>query len=279
MSSSAVAHPKKNRRDHILPQGFLRGFIDPARIESERPLWYFDVQKNAWSERSTSEVAHGKGFCDYKGNVSDVEHPDITFSELERKYPLVRERIISNFPKWTEHQDFLMRFMQMMRVRSYLFFEQKHKEGKGIEAWQVDSVDYEKNQIKLKSMTPNPLTLAQIKNRTITQMREEIQKGADWMPGFHWVLRYCESPADPFITTEQPLILHSRPSASVQEAFNHPDAMLLFPLCWQACLVASRNRLDIETAKLSSAEMREFRAIYRQMATLFIISPRKLESF
>jgi len=35
---------KKGRRDHYLPQGYLRGFIDPARRDEAQPLWLLDVR-------------------------------------------------------------------------------------------------------------------------------------------------------------------------------------------------------------------------------------------
>ena len=37
----------QNRRDHYIPQGYLRGFIDPERINQPQPLWYFDKPNGA----------------------------------------------------------------------------------------------------------------------------------------------------------------------------------------------------------------------------------------
>ena len=51
--------PKKKRRDHYVPQGYLRGFIHPSRLEHDQPLWHFDVAQDVWSERSTPKlIAH-----------------------------------------------------------------------------------------------------------------------------------------------------------------------------------------------------------------------------
>jgi hypothetical protein len=41
----------KNRRDHYLPQSYLRGFVDPARLHHQQPLWYLDVRNDSRSER------------------------------------------------------------------------------------------------------------------------------------------------------------------------------------------------------------------------------------
>src|ERR1035441_3890599 len=93
----------RKRRDHYLPQGYLRGFIDPARTQEDRPLWHFDIRTKQWDERSPSEVGHGQGFYDYAGEKVSMEPADITFASLERNYPIVRERLIANtFATWTE---------------------------------------------------------------------------------------------------------------------------------------------------------------------------------
>ena len=33
-----TSRQQRNRRDHYVPQGYLRGFIDPARMEHSQPL-------------------------------------------------------------------------------------------------------------------------------------------------------------------------------------------------------------------------------------------------
>ena len=38
----------KGRRDHYLPQGYLRGFIDPARQNKPQPLWKLDIASKRW---------------------------------------------------------------------------------------------------------------------------------------------------------------------------------------------------------------------------------------
>jgi hypothetical protein len=67
-------------------------------------------------------------------------------------------------------------------------------------------------------MTPQPVGPAFIKNRAITQMREEIQKGATWLKDFCWALRLCESATDPFVISELPFVIEGN-SADLQEVF------------------------------------------------------------
>ena len=34
----------RGRKDHYVPQDYLRGFIDPAREDLDKPLWIFDLK-------------------------------------------------------------------------------------------------------------------------------------------------------------------------------------------------------------------------------------------
>jgi hypothetical protein len=115
------------------------------------------------------------------GKQGEPEWPQ-AFAELERKYPQIRRELISkNFKNWKDHRDFLLRHIQMMRARSLLFFDQKNTEGKNLRAWVVEEVNPDRKSVKVRSMTPEPLPPQFIQNWTITQMREEIQKGAAWL--------------------------------------------------------------------------------------------------
>lgn len=220
---------KRKRRDHYLPQGYLRGFIDPSRVNHKQPIWHFDVPQNIWSERSTREVAYRTGFYDYANTDAALQAADSAFSELERRYPRIRAQLISNnFEKWTDHRDFLLRYIQMMRARSLLFFDQKHAEGKNLRAFIVQEVSPDGRSVKVSSMTPSPLPDNFIKNRAITEMCAEIQKGAAWLNDFNWALRYCDSPADPFVIAELPVVA-SGSCATLEEAMQHQET-LLFPI-------------------------------------------------
>jgi hypothetical protein len=273
---------KTKRRDHYLPQGYLRGFIDPARKQCQRPLWHFDIPHNTWSERSTVEVGWRKGFYDYAGTEIGLGTADSTFSELERNYPPIRKELVSNnFAKWTKHREFLLRYMQMMRARSILFFDQKEAEGKTLQACVVEQVSPDRTSSKVRSLTPSPLPPTVIRNMAITQMREEIAKGPAWLKEFNWTLRYCDSPNDPFVATEIPFVLQ-RPDlqgacASLEEAIQHHETLLFFPLCWQACLIGSRQIFHVETDRFAPENMREVRRRYRENAKLFLVSPQKLD--
>lgn len=271
-----TASPKKNRRDHYLPQSYLRGFIDPQRVNHQQPLWYFDVPNRTWSERSPREIGYRKGFYDYATTEVGLETADDAFAELERIYPVIRRELISNkFKTWKDHLDFLLRYIQMMRARSLLFFDQKHAEGKNLRALVIDEISPDRRSIKVRSMVPQMLPTDFIRNWTITEMRTEIQKGAAWLNDFNWALGYCESPSDPFVISEIPLMAQGR-SLTSEQAMKDPETLLFFPLCWQACLVASRMFFHDETSIFVEYDMRMARKMYREKADLFILSPRQV---
>ena len=267
----------KGRKDHYLPQGYLRGFIAPDRLNKRtfpKPLFSFDINKRRWQECSTSEIGFVKGFYDYAGNVTDAESADDTFAELERNFSLVRGALIeAGFSNWQEHREFLLRYMQMIRVRSPLYFQQKHAEGQNLEVLQITEISEDRRSIKY---IPSRLTPQQIKNKTIADMRAELQKGADWLNGFDWALRFCDSPDDPCISSDAPFIVEGK-VPNLGQAIDHPDTLLIFPLCWQACLYGSRLHFDVKTDKFSSHDLNLIRRKYRANARRYLISPRKLE--
>jgi hypothetical protein len=165
--------------------------------------------------------------------------------------------------------------MQMMRARSILFFEQKRVEGKNLRAFVIDKVNPDGMSATVSSLTPSELPDEFIKNWTITEMRTEIQKGAAWLGGYDWALRQCISVEDPFVSSESPLIISGSASDAEQNA-KHPDSLVFFPLCWQACLVGSRRAFDVKTDVFLGEDMRKFHRMYRQTAKLFLVSPRRL---
>ena len=269
---------KRNRKDHYIPQSFLRGFIDPSRQHLERPLWYLDVPNNVWSERSPAEVGYRYGFYDYATTEVDLETADQTFAELERRFPRIcRSLIEGNFKNWKEHLDFILRYVQMMRSRSLLFFDHMQAEWSKARALVVQEVLPDGKSLRVKSLTPDHLPAAFIRNRTIIEMRRETKKGAGWLETFNWCLRYCASPAMPFVISEIPFICHGR-SSDLAEALQDSETLLFFPLCWQACLIGSRQVFDKETDRFQDEDMRRVQEIYRESANLFLLSPTKLKA-
>ena len=155
-----------------------------------RPLWHFDVPKGVWSERSPREVAYRVGFYDFATAGVGLESADSTFAELERTFPAVRRKLIlENFENWKDHRDFLLRYIQMIRARGLLYFDHKQTEGRNLRALVIEEISPDRRSVKVRSIVPEPLSEASIKNRTLAEMRTEIKRGAAWLNDFNWTLR------------------------------------------------------------------------------------------
>lgn len=275
--ASAPSAPATNRRDHYIPQGYLRGFIDPAREHLPQPLWYFDKPNGVWSRRSPREVGYRHGFYDYTVAEMGVETADMAFAELERTFPKIRKELVrKGFKNWKSHLDFLLRYAQMMRARSLLFFESQQKDGRNLRMWRVEEVSPDRMSVRVASMTPEPLPEPFIKNWTITNMRNEIAKGAAWLTEFNWALRTCDSPTLPFVISELPFMAIG-PRADVAEAVRDAETLLFFPLCWQACLIGSRQYFEIENGRFGTEDMLRCARMYRDSANLFVISSSRVD--
>lgn len=273
----------KGRRDHYLPQGYLRGFIDPARRNKPQPLWKLDIASKRWAERSTRQVGHSRGFYDYVGTTPELDSlpsSDETFSELENQFPAVLEKLLSlkkrKFRNWTKHLRFLLRYMDMLRARSPLYFMHSEVQWKATPTWTVEEV-IDAKTIKLVSVEPSPPSDAFIQNRTIFEMREEIQKSGAWLRELNWALRFTESVTEPFVITETPFVAEGLPGLSEAEALKHANTLFCFPVCWQVCLFGSRKRFDRGTDKFNCHDMRLAREKHRLFAQDFLISPVKLD--
>jgi hypothetical protein len=265
-----------NRRDHYIPQGYLRGFIAPERVSLPRPLWYLDVPNCVWLERSPREMGYRHGFYDYVAQKVGGETADDSFAELENLYPRIRDVLIEDeFEGWRDYIDFLLSYVQMMRARSLLFFENQQTEVKNIQAWRIEVISADRRSLKVQPIPPGSLPASFVKNRTITQMRAEIERGPAWLKDWKWALRYCESPAAPFVVAESPVMVYGKES-DLARAIGHPESLFFFPLCWQAALVGSRRSFDREMDKFGNQDMLTFRRMYKETAKLFLVSPSKL---
>ena len=267
---------QRGRKDHYIPQGYLRGFVDPARESLDKPLWHFALESGEWSEKSSSEVGWERGFYDCAANA-ELEHPDVTFAKFERQFPLVREHMLQkNFKGWVrQHKGFLLGYMQMMRARSPLFIQQQTEQNRSLRGATVTAVG-PGNQITLDSLEIRHLPERVVRNGVISRMRQEINKGPDWMWDFNWCLRYARSPVDSFVTGSQPVVLEG-PAPNLVEAMKHPDTLIWFPLCWQACLVGSLRRFHEGTAEAHPSLMAHARGLFKRPPTGYVISPRNFD--
>jgi hypothetical protein len=275
----------RNRRDHYLPQGYLKGFIDPARKNMARPFWMFDLETKIWSMESPGSVGWERGFYDYADGTSELEHSDLTFKRFEDEFPNVRDHLLQrNFKGWAKQQKpFLLEYMQMMRARSPLYISQKTEQHGNMRMVKITEV-ISPTEVKVDTLEPYPPPAEFVRNRTITAMREEIQKGADWMENFNWCLRYTRNVAEPFVTGTQPITVEGRyPDSNnapvLDDALKDRNTVIWFPLCWQACLVGALDRFDEGTAEADPSLVHHVRELFFRPTTGYVISPSKIESF
>ena len=274
---------ERDRKDHYLPRGFLKGFIDPANKDLAKPLWHFDLETAEWSRVSPGSIGWERGMYDYHPGTNVLEHPDEVFERFEREFPLVREHLLRrNFKGWVkQHKHFLLEYAQMMRARSPLFLQQQTAQNENTRTMTVTSVG-PGNQVGVDTTVPYPPPAQFIRNRTITAMREEIKKGPDWMENFNWCLLYTRSVFDPFVTGTQPIVVEgkypdSNDAPVLEDALKDHKTIIWFPLCWQACLVGTVDRFDEGTAEAPPSLISHVRGMFRRPSTGYVISPRKID--
>ena len=255
MTKSKPSSYAKDRRDHYVPQGYLRGFIHPQRENHPKPLWVLDVNRHEWSEKSPSQIGWERGFYDYAPGSSPDATAEDAFRCLENDVPKIRNLIRANgYQSWTEHRDVLVNFAAMMAARSPLFRNQ------AISQLCPSLAD---------GLSGDDLA----KNFSITLMRTEMgQRPQEWKE-YDWVLGYTKNPKHPFIASDQVIGMWGN-ALTPLEALHKRDFWLWCPLSWDMCLVASSLPLDAEpTAPLQSEHVTELQTLARQQAGKFVASP------
>jgi len=278
MSQRQKAKQQRGRKDHWLPQGYLRGFISSARANDPKPLSCFQRHTQKWESVSTSEIAFGKGFYDYatETDYSVVTHPDSVFARLEREFPQRRaELAANNFEAWEQHKDFLLEFMQMMRARSPLAMQQQEAEVRKLRGSKITSVSPDRRSVKLDSLEPRPLPENTVRNWTISRMLQDVTAGISWMGNYNWCLRYTDNEDEPFCTTDQALIvIGTVPDDPMSmDLLSHSDTVVIFPICWRACLFGSPLKFDKSYDRAHPTQLVSLRNDQKRLAHRFVISP------
>lgn len=282
MSQKQKARKLRGRKDHWLPQGYMRGFISPSRLEEHKPLWCYDRYEGKWKTVATSEIGQGAGFYDYANGTdySTVTHPDSVFARLEREFLLVRDELTANrFENWEQRKDFLLEFMQMLLARSPLAIQQHQAEGRKVRAATITSVDAEQKKVTVDSLELRPLPESKVRNWAISKMLQDVKAGVSWGRDMHWCLRYTVNEADPFCTSDQsPVAIGRSPGPTSGEVvsfelLNHPETLLIFPLSWQACMLGSPREFDVKYDAATPQLLERLRSQQKENCNRFVISP------
>jgi hypothetical protein len=270
--------PERNRRDHILPRGYLEGFTDTG--QKDGVLHVFRIEKRSWLKFAISPVRVGaeRGYYDYSEDGTPDATADEVFLPFETRFPKIRRDLVANgFSAWTAHRDFLVRYSQMLRARSRLFRQEVLEEANSSVFLNVEEVLTE-TQLRYSHFEPQGAQRDGLfKNLSITKMREEIKRGAGEFASWHWCLRFTTDITKPIITRDNAVaLIGSRPSLR-GEAMTNPDTIFVFPICWQACLVGSVRRFDTETEAIHPSMLANLHELYlNQPGCRFAYSPVRL---
>jgi hypothetical protein len=247
-----------NRNDHIVPEGYLRGFVHPQG-SGQRGLWVLNLATLRWSEKTAGQFAYERGFYDYSPDAQPVETADEAFATLERTFPEARKCIRANRAAWPAYRVTLVSFAVMLSARSHLF---RHQSTSTILPSLADRSDADQ--------------LA--KNFSITTMRSEMKRRAEEWLGYDWVLGYTEDPNTPVIASDQSVVMTGAHRDQLG-AYASRDFWLSFPVSWDMLLIGSSIPLDApETRQLSAQELAEFHSVIYEQARRFIVSPIQLWS-
>lgn len=203
----------KNRRDHIVPQVYLRGFIHPQRDQKQGPLEVFHLASNTWGLPQTpDDLCIEVGFYDYSVDRAETTADD-AFRELEEGFFAVRERLRRDrFTDWTRERRFLIKFGVMLAVRSKRFREGLIASVSRQPAFRVVERDGTKLRVEPFELGTEPDAPSLLKNRSITDMRSAIEEGAAEWNGWTWGLRLAPSVDCPFVTSDHPPVMSGEES-------------------------------------------------------------------
>lgn len=271
------------RKDHWLPQCYMQGFIGPSRKEEPRPLFCFEKETQRWRSVSTREIGQGEGFYDYaEGTDYDaVTHPDSVFGRLEKQWRSKRELMErEKFASWAKHKDFLIEFMHMLRARSPMAMEQQRTVAGSYKVAQITNIfphptNPSLTGIKVDTMTPYPMPAPAVRNTVIGQMLADVQSGSSWAKDMDWCLRYADEENNPYTATDQAVIVQGTlvAPAVTPEVLAHPDTIVIFPLCWQACLFGSPLKFEVSYDRAHPQQPLSIREEQKQRCDRFVISP------
>lgn len=214
---------------------------------------------------------------DFSNDAIEAEHADVTFKKMENQFPAVLASIkTTDFVEWKQHLDFLLVYMQMIRVRSPQFFVEQGQELTEATVATITSVDHAESKITYDNV--RRLTEAEVHDFTLTKMREEFKKGATWMANFYWQIRTTFDPKNPVTTSEAPLFVKgvkaNTERAMTMEILTDAGSEVWFPLCWQATLVGRTQPFDVDRVTLGEGELDELRHVIAEMAPQYVISPQ-----
>lgn len=246
---------------HILPQGYQRGFECACSIGDAKRLsvmnlsvpegvgGMFPIRK--WVSRSTRGVGKEADF--YSAGL--VPDPDFTFRPKEEYIStLVREIRESNYWGWLRQKRRLVRYSQMLYLRSR-FFREEYAASKGLT---VEDVKADSIKAMLEEMGHCPVPFARLKLQML-------------------LTRDCRQP---FITSDCPVTMENTAPEKLTrvEALNDRYTYLIWPVAWDMCLIGSVDpALEGEVIGNMPHMVDYARKLMSKGAREYLISPHALD--
>ncbi len=272
----------RGRRDHLLPQGYLKGFTYP---DQRHLLSVYDLRSQKWFESRPGKVAAIRGFYDYSPGTAPDQTADQAFKEFEEQFPIVRRELLaSGFRGWRSNMEFLLSYAQMLRVRSELFREQQLADAR------------QSTMLRITEVFPDPATgntsfryeplvedadarATRFRNMAITNMRSEIAKGPALFAHFNWCIRLATDPTNPVPTSDMPIIVDGK-VPTLEMALKAPNTYFFFPLCWQACLIGSPvgGNFDVEIDTFHPTLLKTVQSRYLNATCRFAYAPAQIDT-
>jgi hypothetical protein len=106
-------------------------------------------------------------------------------------------------------------------------------------------------------------------------MLADVQSGSLWASDMDWCLRYTDEENNPYTTTDQAVIVQGElvdPTVTT-EVLARADTVVIFPLCWQACLFGSLLKFDVSYDRAHPQQPLSIRDEQKQRCDRFVISP------
>jgi hypothetical protein len=214
---------------------------------------------------------------DFSNDAIEAEHADVTFKSMEDGLRPIREGLVPNgFAGWHQHIEFLLPYMQMIRVRSPQYFVEQGQAVADSFIGRITSID--ETRTKVTYDNSEPLSEDQVHDMTLTKMREEFAKGPSWMADLHWQFRTTFDTHNPVVTSEQPLFVKGeRPQTEptiTMDLITDPQSEVYFPLCWQACIVGRSTPFDKDVVPFEQDNLLLLRHMIAEMAPEYVIAPQ-----
>jgi hypothetical protein len=277
--ASSIA-PPRGRLDHLLPQGYLEGFTNPA---TPGRLSVFSIERQQWFESTPRKVAAINGFYDYSPDSAPDQTADQAFKEFEERFPNVRRELVaSGFSGWQSHLDFLLRYAQMLRARSDLFRQQTVTNARQQPMVRVKEVVNDpatgKTGIKWEELTETAEEREKLfRDMAITTMRLEIAKGAAFFSQLHWCLRIATAVTDPVNTGDDAIVAEYK-APTWEAALTDANTHIFFPVCRHACLIGSPAKFVLETEAFHASDVKLLQRRYLKGECRFAYSPKRLDA-